>query len=277
MGEYPLKKLPVSVLIPTYNRPHTLAEALESILRQTIHPEEIIVVNDAGHSVNEVAVLYSELNIKVVNMPVNCGHVAVRNQGLNHVTQPWIMLLDDDDLILPDHLETLWSFTEEADFIYADAEVFDYRMDGLTRIPIARKLFAYSFDQALLRKFNTIISSGALYRRSLHDKLGRFDEGVKNYWDWDWCLRVAAVVRIKRVARATTLYAYSPNGDNVSANLDEKRNRIFSTFCAKHQLGELPTMNFFLMLEQPELKAYESLTEIKWDGQPVYTRFHSVS
>lgn len=272
-----MPKVPVSVLIPTFNRPHTLAEALESILRQTTHPEEVIVVNDAGHSVHEVAVLYSELNIKVVNMPVNQGHVAVRNAGLKYVTQPWIMLLDDDDLILPDHLETLWSQSEEADFIYSDAEVFDYRMDGLTRVPIARKVFAYSFDARLLRKFNTIISSGALYRRLLHEKLGPFDEDVKNYWDWDWCLRVAAESRIKRVARATTLYAYSPNGDNVSANLDEKRNRIFSAFCDKHQLGELPTMNFFLMLEQPELKAYESLSESVWDGQPIYSRFCSVS
>jgi glycosyltransferase involved in cell wall biosynthesis len=277
MEENRLKKLPVSVLIPTYNRPHTLAEALESILRQTTHPEEIIVVNDAGHSVNEVAVLYSELNIKVVDMPANCGHVAVRNTGLDYVTQPWIMLLDDDDLILSDHLETLWSHSDDADFIYADAEVFDYKIDGHTRVPIARKLFAYTFDSGLMRKFNTIISSGALYRRSLHEKLGRFDEQVNNYWDWDWCLRVAEVARVKRVARATTLYAFSANGDNVSANLNERRNRIFSAFCAKHQLGELPMMNFFLMLEQPELKAYESLSETVWDGQPIYTRFCSVS
>jgi glycosyltransferase involved in cell wall biosynthesis len=270
-----MSNLPVSVLIPTYNRPHTLAEALESIARQTVKPNQIVIVNDAGHSVEHVVQLYSELHIVLVNMPENGGHVVARNKGLEYVTEPWVMLLDDDDLILPDHLETSWAYTEEADFIYTDAEIFDYTMDGDTRIPTSRRLFAYSYDPHLLRSFNTIISSGAIYKTALHETLGVFDLAVFNYWDWDWCLRVAAHGKMKRVPRATTLYAFSENGDNQSANLSEKRNRYFRLFCHKHGLGELPTKNFFLMLEEESLKKQEQQSQMVWDGLPIHTRFCS--
>jgi GT2 family glycosyltransferase len=114
-----------------------------------------------------------------------------------------------------------------------------------------------------------------LYRRRLHEQLGQFDEQVFNYWDWDWCLRVAKVGKIVRVPKATTLYAFAAGGDNQSAQLSEKRKQYFHYFCEKHQLGELPMMNFAKMLEQPELKACESESEQLWDGKPLHTRLSS--
>ncbi len=40
----------------------------------------------------------------------------------------------------------------------------------------------------------------------------------------------------------------------------------------KHQLGKLPTKNFFVLLEEPAMKKKEAESEIVWDGKPVASR-----
>lgn len=266
----------VSVLIPTYNRPHTLAEALEALRLQTVQPTEIIIVNDAGESVEEAVAQYPELPIAVKNLPENSGHVRARNVALSHATGEYVMLLDDDDLIIPGHLEHMLQAISmsEADFVYSDVEIFDYRTEGFTRVPTTRRLFSYHFNESLLRHFNTIVTSGTLYRRAIHDRIGEFDEDVHNYWDWDFCLRVLeGGYRMHRVSIAGTLYAFSPGGGNQSGEMTSRREGYLRTLCEKHGLGELPMKNFFLMLEDPEIKQYEADSERLWDGLPIVSRY----
>lgn len=268
---------PISVLIPTFNRPHGLAEALHSLAEQTLVPEEIIVINDAGASVQNVIDAYADLPIKYVENSTNQGHLAIRNQAIQLASHPWLMSLDDDDYLLPTHIEAIWARRAEADFIYTDAEIVHFQLEGEQRIPTTRRLFAYEWDPDLLRKFNTIVPSGSLYKRDLHHTLGAFDPAVHNYWDWDWCLRVASTHRIVRVPQASVIYAFAAAGDNQSAQLNPKRGGYFQAFCAKHQLGELPMMNFAMMLDAPQLKAMETTSTLLWDGQPLRSRLVSHS
>ena len=263
---------PISVLIPTFNRPSGLAEALQSLANQTLVPEEIIVINDAGVSVQNVIDAYAELSIKYVENRENQGHLAIRNQAIAMATQDWVMSLDDDDYLLPTHIESVWARRAEAVFIYTDAEIVHFKLDGDQRIPTGRRLFAYEWDPDLLRKFNTIVPSGSLYLKELHDTLGAFDPAVHNYWDWDWCLRVASTHRIVRVPQASVIYAFADAGDNQSAQLSPKRGSYFAAFCTKHNLGELPMMNFAMMLDEPLLKSYATTRTLLWDGQPLRSR-----
>lgn len=41
---------------------------------------------------------------------------------------------------------------------------------------------------------------------------------------------------------------------------------------AKHHLGELPTKNFFILLEEPEMQSRRAVTEVLWDGEPFVSR-----
>lgn len=272
MGDVPR----ISVITPTYNRPHTVAELLEALSRQTFADFEVLIVNDAGVSVSEAVRLYPELRVKVIDLPVNSYHVWARNAALPHAKGEWIMPIDDDDLIVPDHMETMLRESEGADLAYGDVEIFDYRTVEGTRRPTGRFLFAYEHDPALLRSFNTYVASGSLYRRELHDMLGPFDPEVRNYWDWDWMLRVVeAGCRVKKVARAGTLYAFaSKGGDNQSGKQDAMRPYL-DKLSEKHGLGYLPTKNFFLMLEEEEIRSRRSPSKIVWDGAPFISRFRS--
>lgn len=262
----------ISVLIVTYNRLPELAELLESILKQTVTPYEIIIVNDGDQSVDLLIELYKELPIKLVDLVENVKHVHARNIGVSYVTGDAILLCDDDDFFTNQHIEHIQRELEYADFVYSDAEIVNFEKRGNTRYPIDRRTFAYHYDTKEMRKFSTYIPSGSAYKKVLHDQIGLFDPDVHNYWDWDFFLRASNVCQVKRLPIASVIYAFLENGNNQSAELNQKRKQYLDKLCEKHQLGDLPTKNFFVLLDEPEMKQREAKTEIVWDGKPIKSR-----
>lgn len=266
----------ISVIIPTYNRHIALAECLESILRQSYANLQVIVVNDCGAPIEPVVALYPELAITVVNLTENSHHVAARNRALEHVRGEFILLCDDDDILLPGHITWMLEAIREADLVYADAEIVEFVTGDYAREPISRRLFAYHYDVAGMRTFSTFISSGSFFRKQLIEEIGHFDTSVRNYWDWDFYLRVAKQHRVQRLPIASVLYAFSPQGNNLSNQLDHMRPYL-DKLSAKHGLGNLPTKNFFLLLEEPAIKERQAASHIVWDGQPQQSRLNKSS
>lgn len=92
----------VSVIIPTYKRPRNLITALESVLCQTYHNIEVIVVNDTGNDTNYQSE-YTKLllpfldKITYINLPINLGGGSARNCGIERAKGEYICFLDDDD------------------------------------------------------------------------------------------------------------------------------------------------------------------------------------
>lgn len=269
----------VTVIVPTYNRPVELCECLESFARQSCQDFEVLIVNDCGDSVEFVKALYPELDIQVIDMDSNQKHVHARNRALSEARGEYILLCDDDDIVLPMHLETLLREIEGVDLVYTDVEIVSYRYDEAVRcrVPLNRRLFAYDSTLEEMRQFSTFVASGCLYRRTLHEELGGFDADVQNYWDWDFYLRAAERFRCKRVAIASVLYAFSDGGGHASAELNERRQGYLDRLCAKHQLGKLPQKNFFLLLEEPEVRSREAETIRVWDGQLPLSRYADAS
>ncbi|WP_274599156.1 glycosyltransferase family 2 protein [Anoxybacillus flavithermus] len=107
----------VSVVIATYNRLLPLAELLESLSKQTYKPTQVIIVNDGGSSVQAAVDAYPELSIELMELSENVGHVEARNIGVRAATEDFIMLCDDDDLLLPCHMERMIANMNDADFV----------------------------------------------------------------------------------------------------------------------------------------------------------------
>ncbi|MFD2670848.1 glycosyltransferase family 2 protein [Marinicrinis sediminis] len=265
-----------TVVIPTFHRLMTLAEALESLSRQSEKRFEVIIVNDGGTDVMPVVACYPELLIKVISFPRNRGHVAARNAAIKQAVTRYIMLLDDDDLVAPRHMELMLEALEreQAQLVYSDAEIFRYEMGELGRQSTTRTPFSFAYDPVLLRSFLTIIPSGTLYERSVHDKIGLLDEEVANYWDWDFFLRVSASCKVTRLPVASTFYAFSGRAsDHQSAQFTPKRGRYLARLCSKHGLGMLKMENFDTMTRSAELAARQAVTRRIWDGSPIYSRY----
>jgi hypothetical protein len=122
-----------------------------------------------------------------------------------------------------------------------------------------------------MKKFSTFVSSGCLYRRSVHDHIGAFDASLYHYWDWDFLLTVSERFRVKRLPVASALYAFSSQGDNLSGNHEDMRPYL-DKLSEKHGLGYLPTKNFFLLLEEPEVASRKAESQVLWDFKPVVSR-----
>ncbi|HWO76585.1 MAG TPA: glycosyltransferase [Bacillus sp. (in: firmicutes)] len=268
-----MKKPLVSVIIPTYNRLGPLSELVESLSRQTLQDFEIIIVNDRGERVDRIPILYPELHIKQITPSQKLHHVGCRNEGLAHAEGTFIMLCDDDDFVVPDHVERMVSAIQDADFVYTDVEMVDFIADNGVRYPQSRTIFAYELDRELIRKFNPYISSGSMYRKEIHKRIGSFDEEVHSYWDWDFFLQVINNgFTVKKLPVASTIYAFTPNGGNISAELNERRQVYLQRFSDKHQLGSLSQENFWTMMEHPFVKSKRAQSKIVWDGKPVIYR-----
>lgn len=260
----------VSIVIPTYNRKLELSELLEALSRQTFQEFEVIVVNDCGEDVSCVVQLYAELEIHLINLPNNVKNVQAMNVGISMARYPYIMFCDDDDLLLPTHLELMVSAIQEADLVYSDAEIVLAEARDGYRLPYERHLFAYHLDLAGMRRYSTYIPSGSLVRKEALEQAGGLDAEMYHYWDWDLFLRMAHSHRIKRLPVASVLYFFGEEG-HLSHDVAEK-NKSLDKLCQKHQLGPLPEKNFFSLLDEPELRKRRAPSRILWDGQPFVSR-----
>ncbi len=97
-----------SIIIPTYNRAHTIRKAIDSIINQSYGDWELIIVDD-GSTDNTKSVVdsYTDPRIKYV-WQENQERSAARNHGIKLANGEWICFQDSDDEYLPDHLEVLY-------------------------------------------------------------------------------------------------------------------------------------------------------------------------
>lgn len=98
----------VSIIVPAYNAADLIELALESLMKQTWHNIEIIVVDD--HSTDDtydIVAKYVELDQRIILLqtPVNSGAYTARNIGLQHATGGFITINDADDWSHPRKIE----------------------------------------------------------------------------------------------------------------------------------------------------------------------------
>ena len=108
----------ISVVIPAYNAEKVLPRCLDSVLSQTYHNIEVIVINDGSFdNTGGVADEYAKTDSRVcVIHQQNRGVSVARNNGLSRVKGTWVTFVDSDDYLAPQYLESLIS-AGDADLI----------------------------------------------------------------------------------------------------------------------------------------------------------------
>jgi glycosyltransferase involved in cell wall biosynthesis len=94
----------ISVVIPAYNASRFIAETLESVLAQTLQPDEVLVIDDG--STDDTAAIADGFapRVRVFRRP-NSKQSATRNFGVQEATGEWIAFIDSDHLWEPNKLE----------------------------------------------------------------------------------------------------------------------------------------------------------------------------
>jgi peptidoglycan/xylan/chitin deacetylase (PgdA/CDA1 family) len=196
----------VSVVIPAHDAAATLAATLDSLIGQAEIAWEAIVVNDGSNDDTwALARSYAQGDGRI--QAVRCPHAGVsaaRNAGLAQARAPWVMFLDADDALDPDHLQLLLEGREQ----HPDAEVIHggWQVAFPDRLgPVTPPLdLANAFDVAARRAPFAI--HAAMTRRDRLDACGGFDEALRCAEDWDLWQRLARSGAVFRPSRAVARY-----------------------------------------------------------------------
>lgn len=102
-----MEKPVVSVIMPVYNARMYVAKAIESVLRQTFHEFELILIDDgATDGSAEICEKYAKQDSRIVLIhEENGGICKARNTGLKTAKGTYIAFCDHDDLYMPQYLE----------------------------------------------------------------------------------------------------------------------------------------------------------------------------
>ncbi len=204
----------ISCIVPVYNGARFLAEALDSILAQTLSPTQIIVVDDGSTDATAgVAKAYAP---RVTYLwQANSGPASARNRGIGVATGHFVAFLDADDLWHADKLERQIRALESNPaagicITYLQnfwAEELAGERDRMREHDYAKPMPGY-------------VCQCLLARRSVFEAVGRFDEAKRFGEDHDWFLRADRAGIVKETVTELLVYRRI-HGQNMTRNFDE--------------------------------------------------------
>lgn len=181
----------ISLIIPTFNRQATLKRALDSVLQQSLLPDEIIVIDD-GSTDASAAMINTEFP-QVQNIyQENQGVSAARNKGIRQAKGEWIALLDSDDTWFTEKLERQIKALQQAPEIKLchTEEIWIRHGVRVNAMNKHKKYGGWIFTHCL--PLCAISPSSALIHRSVFADVGLFDEALPACEDYDLWLRISA-------------------------------------------------------------------------------------
>ena len=194
----------ISAVIPAYNSADFIADAINSILKQTYPVAEIIVVDDGSSDNTEHIVRNLPGNIHYYKQ-TNQGPSVARNQGIKMAGGDWIAFLDADDQWTPDKIEKQMATLNrypELQLIAGDMSEIDGQDKLLTPSVLAKHQLLQGFRQlhgqpvpnalaALIGK-NFIPTGTVLVRRHVVLAAGLFNESIRFGEDLELWAKIAA-------------------------------------------------------------------------------------
>lgn len=207
----------ISVVIPTLDRRHTLSRAINSVLKQTIPVNEIIII-DNGSIDGTLDMLQLEFPmVRCVSQP-KLGVSAARNMGISLANSKWVALLDSDDAWTPTKLEKQIKKSNKnsnSRLIHTD-EIWYRRGRRVNQMKKHKKRGGNIFEHCL--PLCCISPSSVLMRKDLFEDIGLFDEELPVCEDYDMWLRISSREPISYVDEPLTI-KYGGHEDQLSSKL----------------------------------------------------------
>ena len=182
-----------SVIITTCDRPDQLRRSIASVIGQTVHPTELIVVDDCSViPVEDPVRERGGFEIHYHRLMERSGASAARNAGATLAHGEIIMFLDDDDVWEPPKIETqlgIFDMHPEAGTVYTGMLSVDDTDRGRVLHASSGHLSGETWPQILFRNFVGPTSAVAI-RAPLFRRVGGFDQQLKALQDYDLWLRL---------------------------------------------------------------------------------------
>jgi glycosyltransferase involved in cell wall biosynthesis len=221
------------VVIPVFNGERFLAEALRSILAQTLPPDEIIVVDDG--STDGSAALAAQFARVLVLRQSNRGAGAALNLGTRHARGDLLAFLDADDRWLPGKLAAQVAILDAdatVDMVFGHVRQFRYvEGEGETVLNSEPQV--------------GIICCAMLIRRAAFDRAGAFSEdpGLPEFIEWYARARAVGLraVILPEVVYERRIHAHNSGGGRSQEALRRSYLRVLRQSLAQRRAEEADT------------------------------------
>lgn len=187
-----LERNRVTVIVANYNYGRFLPEAMDSVLKQTVAPNQLILIDDCStDGSQEVAMRYADVADVVLN-ETNLGIVDNFNKAVSLATGDYIAFLGADNRMRSDYVERCRAALDADEAVavaYTDMTIFGHRASQLAESVSARQVafsngerwpvFLWTFpdpDEQALATLATrnFIHGSSMYRRSVFQQVGGY-------------------------------------------------------------------------------------------------------
>ena len=246
----------ISVVVPTYNRAGLIGETLAAIMRQTLPPTEIIVVDDGSTDATPATLAAYHDRIRAIRIP-NSGDLVARNVGLKAARGDLVAFCDSDDVWESDYLRAMASLWEDepglqaayANFrVLRDGEVSERSKfedappgtwDAMRPLTGGRGVFETPYVAELLRFQPFFPSTMTVERRSFLD-IGGWDERVSRSIGCDFATALRTATRPPVGVVHRPLVCIRKHSGNFSG--DTERMNLGDAAVLQHVLASNPAM-----------------------------------
>ncbi len=183
----------VSVVIPVYNRPEQVVEAIESVFEQSFTNWEIIVVDDGSTPPLELpSSIARQKTVRLIRLETNKGPSAARNEGGELARGKWLAWLDSDDVWHRNKLKIQVEWLEKLNDLGENVALstgYEYLFPGgnsIRKIPVPASDARLFFSGCWFCPGTCVMLSRSLFKR-----VGPYDENLLRLEDLDWFARMA--------------------------------------------------------------------------------------
>ena len=221
--------LKVSIIIPVYNGDPYLEDALNSALGQTYKNIEVIVVNDGSCDDGATRKIVEKYQDQIIYFEKDNGGVAsALNYGISKMTGDYFSWLSHDDIYFPNKIENQMAFLEKLKdkkvILYSDFVIYKQA----TR---ATKYQKVMFKKESVRGVDLLCypqvhGCTTLIPKECFEKVGKFDEDLLHYQDYDFWLRSLNSYRFVHVPEFLVVSRHHDSQNSVtgkSARINEMR------------------------------------------------------
>lgn len=176
----------ISVVVTCYNHEEYIAKCLKSIFEQTYPNIELLVFNDGSTDNSDIIIRKmlekSPFAETYYFSAENQGVAKVRNEALDKITGAYLLFVDSDNFLNPDHIEILLSnlIEKKADIAYCQLWDFENKKNVL------REDMDFSLEKELE---GNLIDASSLVRRNIIAG-AQFDVSLQNLEDYDFWLNI---------------------------------------------------------------------------------------
>ena len=268
----------VSVIVPTYNRKEILKKAIDSILAQSYHDFEIIIVDDFSEDCTEEYIrkyFESELSDKKISFFRNSSNMDKsysRNFGVKKARGEYLAFLDDDDLWLKDHLKEGVLFIKDhpdLDVLFTNFVIHRGEERIYPNNDIKTGSGKVYRDFCISGKLGC--SCAVLVKKTAFDRVQGYDEKFSVYEDRHFFARIAIDGNVGFLNKATAVinnhsdsYSYAKGFLGMALEKERVVNDILkivdeSNYLIEKELKEEIYFNLAFSFSGGSLKAFEYL------------------